>query len=554
MKTKQIFVLYWVNFFIIFSFFSTKSTFSQILPQPGESFDAITDNGIWTWYGEPKAVYYEGKYRRTYMAWGSNINAQYIGYYDHDTKQKAQALLPRHYPASDHNHPSIVVRPDGRVMAFVTGHDGREISQVISRNPEDISVLDTHTVTILDWCCYPNVVFLKNEGTKGRYYLFFRDLDQEPHFRTSDDWGETWGPEKKLYTNNPSGYKPYVKFASNGIDEIHIAIERENRAGSPKPTYFMKYKNGVFYHVDGRKIATIDELPIVNTVLDTLMYPGFFGCGGTVWDIAIDENGYPIVVYDMYKGAYIHIYWYLRWNGSYWYRRPLLNSGGTMGAQNEFAGGITLDHENPNIVYISHQSVKAGTNVFNLADTSMQYWKDSLKTTSYIITDSSFELSKWVTKDGGKTWDTFSITTNSSGKNCRPCVPRGHKEGMNISLIWLNGTYTSMSGSGYSMAVRMYPTNLTVPIIPYSNKSNYCHNSIIQVSNNLFKLNIFDPSKAFLRVYSINGKQIADFSNTLRGMSVGNNIISLDNTYNSWCIFDFYDGMKQHSKTGVILK
>jgi hypothetical protein len=228
----------------------------------------------------------------------------------------------------------------------------------------------------------------------------------------------------------------------------------------------------------------------------------------------------------MYKGAYTHIYWYFRWNGTSWYKRPLLNSGATMGAQNEFAGGITLDHENPDVVYISRQMVKPGATVFNLLDTSFKNYKDSLTTASYVITDSVHELDKWTTSDGGKTWDSIAITRNSTNKNCRPCVPRGHKESMNLNVIWLNGTYTSMGGSGFSMAVRLYPTERSVGAVVPSAGDVFLKPNISYNNSGLF-IDIKEPSEAMLRLYSANGRLLADYSSKVRSLKQGNSFISV---------------------------
>ena len=525
---------------VVCVFGAVSSARAQTPPKAGESFSSITTNGIWTWYGEPKAVYYEGVHKRTYMAWNSNNGIQYAGYYDHETNTTSQVALPRHYPNDDHNHPSLIVRPDGRVMIFHTGHDGREIAEYISKQPEDLSALDTFTVKIVDWCCYPNVCFLKNEGTQGRYYLFFRDSAQEPWFRTSDDWGKTWAVEKHLYTNKPQGYKPYFKCASNGIDEIHIDVERENRAGGGSiPTYYMKYKNGAFYQASGKLITTIDNLPIVNTVLDTVIYPGSYGCGGTVWDIGYDKNDNPIILYDLFKGDHIHIYWYLHWNGSSWDKHPLLNSGDNMGAQGQFAGGFTLDHENPNVIYLSHQmGVKAGTKPFTLSDPTPANYAKNLTTSSYVNTDSVFELSKWTTCDGGLTWDTVAITRNSTAKNTRPCVPRGHKDSQKINLIWLDGIYTSMGGTGFNMAVRMYPVSEPIPAspscaTPVGPQPVSGHQALlpvpqIRMSKTGLAFTLAKPSRSSLTLYSLSGSLIADFSNTVRHMSAGPATLSAD--------------------------
>ena len=502
---------------------------AQTIPQPGESFPAITTNGMWTWYGEPKAVYYEGTHRRTYIGWNSNIStgAQFVGYYDHDTKTTAQVELPRHYPADDHNHPSVIVRPDGRIMIFHTGHDGKEISEYISKQPEDITALDTFTVTILDWCCYPNVCFLKNEGTKGRYYLFFRDLNQEPWFRTSDDWGVTWSKELNLYTNNPHGYKPYFKCASNGIDEIHIDVERENRAGGGNiPTYYMKYKNGAFYQASGKLITTIDKLPIVNTVLDTVIYPGAYGAGGTVWDIMYDANDNPVILYDMFfNNNSTHVYWYLRWTGSYWFKRPLVNSGNNMGvAGQQFCGGFTFDHENPNTIYMSRQLLKSSATPFNLADTSFANYK-KIALTNFVTVDSDFELDKWTTADGGLTWDSVAITRGSAAKNIRPCVPRGHKDNMNVNLIWLDGTCTSMGGDGYNMAVRMYPTDRTVSVSDAHRAVAGSTALSLQITGTGVQFVLDNPLRASLKIFTLKGSLVADLSKRVRAMASGAGMI-----------------------------
>ena len=180
-----------------------------------------------------------------------------------------------------------------------------------------------------------------------------------------------------------------------------------------------------------------------------MIYPGAYGAGGTVWDIMYDKNDNPVILYDMFfNNNSTHVYWYLRWTGSYWFKRPLVNSGNNMGvAGQQFCGGFTFDHENPNVIYMSRQLLKPSATPFNLADTSFANYK-KIALTNFVTVDSEFELDKWTTADGGLTWDSVAITRGSAAKNIRPCVPRGHKDSMNINLIWLDGTCTSMGGDG----------------------------------------------------------------------------------------------------------
>jgi len=81
-------------------------------------------------------------------------------------------------------------------------------------------------------------------------------------------------------------------------------------------------------------------------------------------------------------------------------------------------------------------------------------------------------------------------------KNCRPCVPRGHKDGMNVSLIWLNGTYTGMGGANYLMAVRMYPTD--IPVAVRQTRSGRPHDMNMQVSGNGISFTLSQPQYSSL--------------------------------------------------------
>ena len=116
---------------------------------------------------------------------------------------------------------------------------------------------------------------------------------------------------------------------------------------------------------------------------------------------------------------------YIRWTGTSWFKKTLLDAGTTWEGR-RIASGITLDHENPSIVYLARRM-------------------------------GSTQLDKWVTTDSGTTWDTTAITRGSAKKNCRPCVPRGHKEGGNAQLIWLYGDYTTYDGGAWNMAVNIWP-------------------------------------------------------------------------------------------------
>jgi hypothetical protein len=512
---------------------------AQAIPKPGEQFAPLGQDAMWTWYAEPKAVYYEGLHKRTYAAWTMRSGTKQIGYYDHDTKDTVIKNLPTMpYGGDDHNHPAIIMRPDGKILIFCTGHDGGEISEYISTNPEDITAWGTviHPGGAGGYC-YPNAMFLKGEGTQGRFYLFFRDAQWEPWFCTSDDWGATWSTKYHMFTGG--SYKPYCKYASDDSTEIHVVVERENRQGNSavKPIYFMKYKGGNWYCANGRQLATMATLPVHDYDMDTIFYANRFGCSNTCYDVALDKNKNPVIVMDMFKGTDINIYWYMRWTGTSWFKTPMVNSGLYRGAQSGFAAGITLDHENPGIVYLCRQILAPAAAPFNIMDTTYANYKNNLAATKWTTVDSVHELDKWTTSDGGATWDSVAITRNSANKNFLPCVPRHHKAGTKLEVIWLNGVYTSMSPTGYNAMVRMYPFNETVGTQPSSRLQIASHAAHFKISRTGITFTLANPQHSSLMLYSLDGKLAFNFTSTIQHMGRGPVCLPLSSLGNSAGIY-----------------
>ena len=505
--------------------FRAGTSLAQPLPSSGANFSSITTNGVWTWYGEPKAVYYEGAHKRTYMSWLSNTGTVAVGSYDHTTGDTLTHVIRLKYDLDDHAHPAIIMRPDGRMVVALSAHDGAILSIYISTNSENITAFDPEIQIKADpgaGFCYTNLMWLSGEGPNGRLYCFIRGFETLPSYLYSDDWGKTWTRPRVFFHSTDSTPKPYCKYASNGKDEIHITIERGNRQAS-YPTYYMKYKAGVFYQANGKPISDTAHLPIWNSLIDTLHNPALAKSNGSVWDVAIDGFGRPIIVYDQFSGTGDnHTYMYFRWTGTSWFKKTLLNAGMNMGGQSGFASGITLDHENPSVVYLARQI------------------------------GSVPELDKWVTKDSGITWDSMAITRGSAKKNCRPCVPRGHKEGGNCELIWLYGDYTSYDGGGWNMAVKMYPFRQAVasrePV-----KATPANGVALATSRQGIFLTVVNPRTASLRLYSTSGRLTADLTNRIRAMGPGRVFLPLSRELRARGVYivTAQDGAKMESRTFV---
>jgi hypothetical protein len=85
----------------------------------------------------------------------------------------------------------------------------------------------------------------------------------------------------------------------------------------------------------------------------------------------------------------------------------------------EYSGGITLDHSDPGIVYLSRE------------------------------TAGGWDIERWVTHDGGDTWSHRVVVPSDGLDNVRPVVPRG---GGPIQVLFLRGDYRSYTTYRTSIA------------------------------------------------------------------------------------------------------
>jgi hypothetical protein len=192
-----------------------------------------------------------------------------------------------------------------------------------------------------------------------------------------------------------------------------------------------------------------------------------------------------------------HHYYWVYWDGTKWVKRYLMNSGAEMGGEFGFACGLTLDHANPNIMYVSH-------------------WVGAQP-----------ELERWITADNGATWAKTVITSGSAGQNVRPCVPRGYKGG-DITLIWLYvRSYTNWFGP-FDSDVKMYtfadhpapPTTLAL-----GNRPAAAGSAIFSANKEGFSLILSDPASSSLKLYNSAGRLVSDMTSQIRPMSAGQHTI-----------------------------
>ena len=102
--------------FAMFSFLTplaaqdlVKTSHRKTAAYDAESFRSVTFDGGWCWFSDPRAVYFEGKHKRTYTGWIDSYGAIHIAYYDHDTHEIKSKVLYDKLETDDHDNPVILI-------------------------------------------------------------------------------------------------------------------------------------------------------------------------------------------------------------------------------------------------------------------------------------------------------------------------------------------------------------------------------------------------------------------------------------------------------------
>jgi len=384
--------------------------FSVIFPMSNQL------TGGWCWFQDPRAVRFVGEYDRTYVGY-ADAGKIMVAYYDHGLKKQGMPLVVcRTRRDDDHIAPSILILPDGHFLVFWSKHCLDYIHMRHSVNPEDISCWeDIQTITSDDNCCYTNPVYLNI----GRMYLIYRDCTNwNIKWIYSDDHGHTWSKAQVIADFHNGIYnEAYTKVESVG-NTIHLA------ASACKHGEFATYRNIYHAYFDGNNWKNLDgtilRLPLTPDSMKIAFNSGLYT--SWIWDLALDENNYPVIVFSHKLNTNNHEYWYTRWNGSLWEARKIVDSnhGGLYEKEPAYSGGVCLDHGDPSNVYAS------------------------------VYKHGNFEIKKFRMPNVGNMED---ITKGNGKWNLRPVVPRNASA--ELQVFWMHGDYASYTN--FNTVIKYHP-------------------------------------------------------------------------------------------------
>ena len=368
-------------------------------------------DGAWSYFGDPRALHFTGSLHRTYTGWTDRAGAVVVG--AHGPNYKAEVVVAQLGRVNDHSNPSLLMRADRRLMVFYSRHAGGAMYYRVATAPESITGWGNERVVTTNsrggrGFTYPNPVLLKNQP-----FLFWRGGNWQPTY-SKIAGGDRWARARTVIRGAP-GQRPYVKYAPDGRGRFLIAFNAAHPREGDSSLYFASFNTrGSLFHANGRRIARRSRLPIRPPQADTVHSMGRTGLRSWVQDIAATRSGRPVIVYAVFPSPRRHQYRYARWNGRRWRHHTIVkNSGPSISSvrfERFYAGGITLDHNNPSIVYLSRRVGKVN------------------------------EIEMWRTRNRGRTWSRTKITSNSPTDNIRPIAPRGlHPR--ETEVLWLRGHY-----------------------------------------------------------------------------------------------------------------
>ena len=433
---------------------------------PDGQLVTFNDNGMWCWYQDDRAIIDPATGQ---LLIGSIASGDGVGGAARDSKVEIVSYnlsagtvtspttlidfkAALNIIADDHNVPALHIRPDGRYVATYAAHQNdSRIRTRVSTNAGDATSWGPEnvlTVTSNQGTTYSNVYKLSSTGVT---YDFYRGNNYDPHVLTSTDDGSTYTYKGHLLMDpaNSSGGRPYLRYASNGVDKIFFSTS----TGHPRDAntgVFVGYlgANNRLYNLNGTDLGGLgtNTGTAVSASAFTPVLPANTVVNGTTrthgWttDIQLDSGGNPYMGFTsrVNSSTADHRFYYSRWTGNALVTNEVARAGNFLyAAEPDYTGLMALSPSDPNTLYIST--------------------KVDPRDASGNTASAKYEIYRGFTTDTGATWQWVPITAGSTDDNLRPSVPTW--DDTHTALIWMKGTYTTYQHANTAMVGKFYTGN-----------------------------------------------------------------------------------------------
>lgn len=387
-------------------------------------------DGAWCWFADPRALHYatpDGRIDATYMGYIDNHGNIKATQYDFARRRQTEVLVRSAFQPDDHNNPSFLALPDGRIMIFYSRHTDEPCFYYrVSQKPGDITTLGAeHRLATADNTTYPSPFILSSDPE--HIYLCWRGINWHPTIGrltlpdANDEVKFDMGPYQMVQS---TGARPYAKYTSNGRDRIYLAYTTGHPDNEMPNWLYCNYidiPSLTLRDIEGNKLSSIADGPFaVNKTSEYLRkYPATVvdasDCRDWLSQIAVDQNGVPtIAMTRISDDKKSHNYYVARRVGDKWRLSHVAYAGGhfhqTPRLELCYSGGMAIDEADPNILYCS------------------------------LPVGGVYEIVKYTIDENGEVKAAEQITSGSTLNNSRPFCIAG-SVGSPLRLGWMNGNY-----------------------------------------------------------------------------------------------------------------
>ena len=422
----------------------------------------VNDDGGWNWIEDPRVQLDNGMLIVGTAAAGSHEparrgNIDVVAYDIADGLTVRNALHTQLFNDGlsiydDHNSPSILKLADGRWLAMYSAHNvAPQFYYRLSLQPHDATTWGDEQVFVpspTSKVTYPGLVRLSAEG---RIYNFFRGLDDrfKPSYAFSTDDGRSWNTGNVFIdVPGPFRHRPYVKYASNGTDTVHIVYTQGHPRNFDNSLFHLIYRAGKLRQSNGVPVRRLTK-GLAKPSEGTRIFRGDANNVAWISDVELGTDGYPRVAYSVQRdsanlrpgqGGDDHRYRYARWTGKRWLDREVAFAGRRLYAgEDDYTGTIAIDPDDASVVYASIDVDPAtGAPLISSADGRRHY-----------------EIFEGVSRDGGVSFNWTPVTHDSTLDNLRPTLPKS--DGTYRALVWLRGSYRTYTDYDLSVVALAAP-------------------------------------------------------------------------------------------------
>ena len=367
--------------------------------------------------------------------------------YDLDLGTLESIELHDQLQLDDHDSPVFLQLPNGSMLTLYAKHGDENLFYYRLSKPGNFSRWESEQHFVpsdSSRITYSNLFLLPEED--NRIYNFFRGLDNsfKPSYVFSTNMGQSWN-KGNIVINVPSEFRhrPYVRYASNRIDSIHLVYTEGHPRNYDNSIYHVVYRKGFLHTSDGIQLAPL-TVGLKKPELGTLVFRGSPDRVAWTIDIELDSQGLPFTVFSVQEnsaglppreGGLDIRYHFARWTGQVWEESEIAFAGRRLyPREDDYSGLVALYPGRPEVLYISTDADPAtGEPLVSRTDGQRHY-----------------EIFQGEKRKGHEVWKWTPLTSNSTVDNLRPIIPSPVNG--RTALLWLRGEYRTYTDYSQSVA------------------------------------------------------------------------------------------------------